>query len=103
MQRIAVNKYERDPKVRARAIENYGPTCQVCGFNFERVYGALGEGFIHVHHLVPLSEVGHSYVIDPVKDVQPVCPNCHAMLHKRMPPYTIEQLRAVIKGNGGAT
>ncbi len=36
----------------------------------------MGEGFIHVHHLKPLSEVGYEYRVDPIRDLRPVCPNC---------------------------
>ena len=57
----------------------------------------LGEGFIHVHHIVPLSGLGKSYVVDPINDLRPVCPNCHAMLHKRVPPYTIDELREIME------
>src|SRR5215510_9310096 len=97
VQRVLVNRYERDPKARAKTIEPYGLRCQACGFDFETTYGVLGEGFIHVHHTVPLSKLGRSYVVDPINDLRPVCPNCHAMLHKRVPPYTIDELRAIME------
>jgi len=97
VQHISVNRYERDPEARAKAIQHYGLRCQVCGFNFETAYGALGEGFIHVHHNVPLAQIGKSYVVDPIQDLTPVCPNCHAMLHKRVPPYTINELRELME------
>jgi 5-methylcytosine-specific restriction protein A len=96
VKRVTVNSYERNDEARARAIDHYGLRCQVCDFNFKSTYGALGEGFIHVHHTVPLSQIGKSYVVDPIADLRPVCPNCHAMLHKRMPPYTVEELRALV-------
>jgi hypothetical protein len=81
VQRILVNRYERDPQAREDCIKHYGPTCVVCGFNFGAVYGPLAEGFIHVHHVKSLSEIGEEYVVDPVADLRPVCPNCHAVLH----------------------
>jgi 5-methylcytosine-specific restriction protein A len=96
-QRVLVNRYERDAEARAKAIEYYGLRCQACGFAFEQLYGALGEGFIHVHHIVPLAQIGKSYIVDPIKDLRPICPNCHAMLHKRMPPYTIDELRTIMR------
>jgi predicted HNH restriction endonuclease len=46
-----------------------------------------------VHHLRPLSGIAEEYEIDPVEDLRPVCPNCHAMLHRKTPPYTIDELR----------
>jgi 5-methylcytosine-specific restriction enzyme A len=91
-----VNRYERDPKARAKCIRKYGSTCQVCGMDFEKTYGAIGEGFIHVHHLKQLSEIGEEYEVDPIADMVPVCPNCHAMLHKRMPPFSIDELRKML-------
>jgi predicted HNH restriction endonuclease len=70
--------------------------CKVCGFDFESVYGSLGQGFVHVHHLSPVSEAGQEYQIDPVRHLITVCPNCHAMLHKRTPPYTVAELQAIM-------
>jgi 5-methylcytosine-specific restriction protein A len=92
-----VNRYERDPKARKKCIDEYGPVCQVCRMNFESIYGAIGEGFIHVHHIKQLSEIGKEYEVDPVLDLVPVCPNCHAMLHKRKPPYSIDELKKLYK------
>lgn len=40
--------------------------------------------------------------IDPISDLRPVCPNCHAMLHKKNPPYTIDELREIIHQNSSA-
>lgn len=97
VQRVSVNRYERDRRARAKAIQHHGPRCQVCDFDFEVVYGTIGRSFIHVHHTIPLYEIGKSYVIDPIRHLRPVCPNCHAMIHKRIPPYTIEELRDVIE------
>lgn len=90
---ITVNVYERSAKARKTCIAHYGVSCFVCGFNFKSVYGDAGDGFIHVHHLKPLSEVGEEYRLDPIKDLRPVCPNCHAMIHKRIPAYTIEEMK----------
>lgn len=97
VKKVAVNKYERDRKARAASIKHNGHCCLVCGINFALVYGAIGEEFIHVHHLIPLSEIGKSYKVNPKNDLKPVCPNCHAMLHKRSPPFTIEELRQIIE------
>jgi 5-methylcytosine-specific restriction protein A len=56
----------------------------------------LGAGFIQVHHTVPLSSIGTEYVIDPIRDLIPVCPNCHAMLHRKTPPFSIAELRGLL-------
>jgi predicted HNH restriction endonuclease len=92
-----VNAYERNPIARKKCIEHYGVTCVVCGFNFEKVYGNIGKDFIEVHHLSKVSDKKQEYEVNPVKDLRPVCPNCHAMLHKKDPPYTIEELKILIK------
>ena len=94
---VQVNRFERDSDARRRCIEHYGARCSVCEFDFATAYGEIGRGFIHVHHVVPLSSIGHEYVIDPIGDLRPVCPNCHAMLHKRTPPYSLDELRDVRK------
>jgi 5-methylcytosine-specific restriction enzyme A len=92
--KVYVNSYERNDLARRICLEHHGIRCKVCGLDFEEVYGDTGAGFIHVHHLVPLSQVGPGYQVDPVADLQPVCPNCHAMLHRTSPPLEISVLRA---------
>ncbi len=78
---ISVNAYERNSEARRRCIEHHGTKCCICGFSFGAIYGSEAEGYIHVHHIRPLSEIGGKYVVDPINDLQPVCPNCHAVLH----------------------
>jgi 5-methylcytosine-specific restriction protein A len=95
---VTVNRYERDEGARSACIAHYGARCQVCALDFSARYGAIGEGFIHVHHLVPLSEIGRAYQVDAIRDLRPVCPNCHAMLHRQKPePYTVVELRAQLR------
>ena len=77
-----VNKYERSSIARKKCIEEFGASCVICGMNFEKAYGEYGKGFIHVHHLKPLHTIGRDYVVDYKKDLIPVCPNCHAMIHR---------------------
>lgn len=91
--RVEVNRYERDPVNRQACIDAQGASCSVCSMDFETRYGLIGRGFIHVHHLVPLAHVAEEHPIDPKKDLAPVCANCHAMLHRRTPPFTIAELR----------
>lgn len=93
---VFVNSYERNLEARRQCIQHYGAQCTICGFDFEKAYGRLGKGYIHVHHLKPLSEINASYRVDPVKDLRPVCPNCHAMIHQRNPPYYIEEIQSVL-------
>lgn len=94
--RVSTNAYERNLEARRRCIEHYGTSCCICGFSFGAVYGRVADGFIHVHHLRSLSEIGMKYEIDPVEDLRPVCPNCHAVLHRRSPAFSIEEIRALL-------
>ena len=95
--RVSVNRYERDPVARRRCIKLFGPICAVCGFNFAAIYGGSMEGFIHVHHLTPLHQVGKDYIVNPQTDLVPVCPNCHAVIHSKKPPFTISEVRQLIQ------
>ncbi|NMB46715.1 MAG: hypothetical protein GX998_09945 [Firmicutes bacterium] len=81
VQRISVNKFERDRKARAACLRHFGYRCAACGMSFAERYGPEARGIIHVHHVVPLSEIGEGYSLDPVRDLVPVCPNCHAVIH----------------------
>lgn len=94
---IMVTKYERNPYAKKVCIDYYGYSCSVCGFNFEMKYGQIGKDYIQVHHLNPLAKVGKESKVDPIHDMRPVCPNCHAMIHKRKEPYTIDQVKEFIK------
>ncbi len=94
--KVLVNKYERSRDAREKCILLKGCRCAVCGMDFEKEYGAIGKGFIHIHHIIPINSIGKDYVIDCEKDLVPVCPNCHAMLHRNNPPYTIEELKLKI-------
>jgi 5-methylcytosine-specific restriction enzyme A len=95
--RITINAYERNPQARKRCIEYYGARCFVCSFDFETTYGELGRGYIHVHHLRRLSDIGKEYNVDPIADLRPICPNCHAMIHTRTPPYSIEEMQTMLR------
>ena len=93
---VTTTQYERNPINRVLCLSKYGYSCAVCGFNFEKTYGDIGREFIHVHHKIPVSQMGEGYVVNPIKDLIPVCPNCHAMLHRENPPITPERLREII-------
>jgi 5-methylcytosine-specific restriction enzyme A len=95
---VQVNAYERNDKARKAAIQHHSLSCGVCGFKFAEVYGPDAENYIQVHHLVPLSSIKQTYQIDPVKDLLPVCANCHAVIHLRNPPFTPSEVRAMLTG-----
>ena len=97
VKRVTVNAFERDPKARKACIDHFGAACIVCGFDFFAIYGDVGKGFIHVHHTRPLSDVREGYAVDPKKDLVPVCPNCHAILHRGKTPPTIGDVQRFLK------
>ena len=99
VRQILVNAYERSREAREECIAKYGAQCVVCGFDFGAAYGSVAKGFIHVHHLRQVSDVGEAYQVNPVTDLRPVCPNCHAVIHKTDPPMSIDAVRALLEQN----
>ncbi|MGV8803485.1 MAG: HNH endonuclease [Polaromonas sp.] len=94
--KVVVNAYERNPLARAACIAHYGHQCQVCRVDLGEKFGGIAEGFIHVHHIVPLASVGRSYAVDPIHDLVPVCPTCHAVIHLRIPPLSVAEARTLL-------
>lgn len=97
--KVLTTRYERSPINRALCLAAKGYSCSVCGMNFQDTYGDLGRNFIHVHHAVPVSAMGCDYLVDPIKELFPVCPNCHAMIHRSDPPMAVEELSALLSAN----
>lgn len=91
---------ERNPFAREACIQHYGCKCNVCGFDFEKMFGELGKGYIHVHHHVELSSRAGEYNVDPIEDLIPLCPNCHAMAHRQSPPVSVEKLKEIYRQEG---
>lgn len=100
-QRNLATRYERDPRARAQCIAHYGAVCSVpgCGFDFRVTYGDAMADFIHVHHLELLAGVGDGYRVDPIKDLRPVCPNCHAVMHNTNPPCSPEEVGRLLQNH----
>lgn len=92
---VTLTTHERSIAARRKCVQHYGAHCAICGFDFAKVYGPVGEGYIHVHHVIPLSAIGGEYEVDPIRDLIPVCPNCHAIIHKRVPCYSIDEMKAM--------
>lgn len=92
--RMLANRYERSRANRLRCIRHYGATCWVCDFDFKQRYGPAGDGLIVVHHVVPVSQLGPAYRLNPLRDLVPLCDNCHRMVHTQDPPISPEALRA---------
>jgi len=98
---VVVNAYERNIKARKLCIEYYGTKCQVCGFDFAKTYGPDFEGLIEVHHIISISTIQSEYTVDPIKDLIPLCSNCHTAIHKNIDNrcLTVEELRERILSN----
>jgi hypothetical protein len=99
LKKVYVNVYERSAYARKKCIKHWGLSCKVCGLNFEDAYGQLGKGFIHVHHVKPINESVGPYIVDYVNDLIPICPNCHAMIHRGNQTLSIEDLKKIINLN----
>lgn len=95
---VTVNAYERNREARKECIKHYGAECSVCGFSFGKYYGQDLEGYIEVHHLKPLVECGKNYQVDPIRDLRPVCANCHAVIHRHKSLYSLDEMKRMIKG-----
>lgn len=97
---VLVNAYERNRRAREACLRHYGRSCAACGFNFKANYGETTAGYIHVHHVIPIAQVGTEYQLDPIRDLLPVCPNCHAVIHRREPPFSIEEIKHMLRSRG---
>ena len=94
---VVSTKYERNAVARKACLAHHGLNCCVCNFSFAKTYGDAAPRYIHVHHLKPIATIGESYEIDPIKDLRPVCANCHAVIHLRQPPYSIEEMQVFLQ------
>lgn len=94
---VLVNSYERKPGARTACLRHFGYKCAACGQTMVDIYGKVGEGVIHVHHERELSTLGPDYELDPIEDLKPVCPNCHAILHTpKGVAMSISKLRGIL-------
>ncbi len=64
------------------------------------MYGEIGRDYIHIHHRIDLAHRDGMHVIDPEKDLVPLCPNCHAMVHTEKPAMSVEKLRSIYEAKG---
>jgi len=95
--------YERSRLNRKACISAKGTRCEICGFDFGEFYGEVGKDYIEVHHIIPLSKMGGAFIIDPVKDLIPICSNCHAIIHRRTPTFSPEELKEILKEKKGTS
>ncbi len=104
--RVSTTIYERSRRLRDASIQYYSKDgsikCEVCGFDFSKQYGKLGEGYIEMHHKKPLIQYGgqatSKFIQQAIKDLAPLCSNCHRMIHRsRTSSMTIDRLRSVVR------
>lgn len=91
---------ERNPKLISEAkrlfLKEHGKLfCEVCGFDFVKTYGEIGENFIEAHHIKPVSKMKDGEKTK-IEDIAMVCSNCHSMMHRKKPWLTVEQLKKSI-------
>lgn len=81
---------ERSRKLRDYAVKNFTHDetikCEICGFDYKVTYGALGEGYIEIHHKKPVYMYENDDMVqimdEAIRNVCPVCASCHRMLHR---------------------
>ncbi len=96
---FCMSMFARDSTTINKCIEHHGAFCHVCSMDFLKVYGELGKGFIHIHHLAPQNIQKNNYKVNYKTDLIPVCPNCHAMLHRKYKGkhLSIDELKNLIQ------
>lgn len=98
MTEVTLDRHERSKTAREACLAAHGTTCVICGFDFAKMYGPDFAGIIQVHHIVPLRERAGEHVVDPVRDLIPVCPNCHVALHSKPGgTYLPDELRELMR------
>jgi predicted HNH restriction endonuclease len=95
---VVMQRRERNEAARTACLAVYGYNCVVCGINLKARYAGLPIEVIHVHHEEPLSQSDGERGFDPVATMKPVCPNCHAVIHSRNPPYPISEVKQMVTG-----
>lgn len=93
---VMATDFERNRTARALCIKRFGCKCWICGFDFSKVYGEVGIGFIEVHHIRSIASIGAEYKVDPVADMRPLCPNCHAIVHRGKEVMSCEDVKRLI-------
>ncbi|MDQ0453735.1 HNH endonuclease [Rhizobium paknamense] len=93
-----ITRYERNRRARDACLKYYGYKCVVCDVLLEEVYGARGKNVIQVHHIKPMSQIRRGYKVNPIKDLRPVCPNCHTIIHNGDEVLSIDEARSLFHG-----
>jgi len=105
---VKTKVYKRSSKLRVEAIKYYTEEnkikCKVCCFDFEDFYGEHGKGFIEIHHQKPVYQFDgddtEKTIGQAIKNVIPVCPNCHRMIHRsRTEPLSLDEIKKHVEND----
>lgn len=101
LKQVTLTTHERNPELRAACIRHFGCVCQVCGMDFEEVYGEIGRGYIEVHHLFPVAGTEGEHLLNPIKELVTLCSNCHSMIHRGgtdwLHPLPLEKMQQIYR------
>lgn len=94
-------RVERNTSISKKVKQKKGYKCEACRFDFKIKYGKLlGNEFIEVHHLTPISSLEPGKIeMDIVDDFAVLCSNCHRMIHRLKDPSNLDELKAIIKNH----
>lgn len=96
---MRTKKYERDINAREECLSKHGSYCLCCGTNLENIYGKDSNESLEVHYIKENLDMEGGHILNPYEDLRPVCPNCHSIIHSKIPTYTIEEVREKIREN----
>jgi len=99
---------ERSQLLRQKKIEEFKTLhggrifCEVCGFDFAKMYGRYGSGYIEIHHKSPVHEMdikgSQTHLRDALDKVIPLCSNCHRMVHRNQKNVlSIDRLKSIVR------
>ncbi|MGD1320090.1 MrcB family domain-containing protein [Chryseobacterium sp. 2R14A] len=92
-------RVERNTGISKKVKQKKGYKCEACHFDFKTKYGKiLGNEFIEVHHLIPISSLEPGKIeMNIINDFAVLCSNCHRMIHRLENPSNLEELKEIIK------
>ncbi|MDR0437966.1 MAG: HNH endonuclease [Bacteroidales bacterium] len=86
-----VKTYNRNPDVVIEVLSRANGHCEYCQSPAPFKKDSDEEGFLEVHHIIPLAEGGD----DTVENAVALCPNCHRHVHYGKNSFDIEKLRKI--------
>ena len=92
-----VSETDYKEKLKKECLEYYGAICDLCGFDFGYTYGEAYESCIDVHNHKQVEGEEILETTHPIEDLIPVCHNCHHVIHRTIPPISVEDMRKMVK------